>query len=50
MSLEPLMHPIPVVIFLERGQFSFKVPCLPNRHLVEILSPSGANQAFHIWV
>ena len=47
---EPLMHPISIVIFLERIQFSFKVPCVPKRRLVEILSPDGPDQAFHEWV
>ena len=50
LSLEPLMHPITVVIFLERVQLSFEVLGAPKRHLVEIFAPDRPNQTFHEWV
>ena len=50
LSLEPLMRPKTVVIFLERVQLSFEVVGVPKWRLVEIFAPDRSNQTFHEWV
>ena len=50
LDMEPLMHPLPVVIVLERVQFSFEVVGVPKGHAIEIFAPDCPDQAFHEWV
>ena len=41
------MHPLPVVVILERIQFSFEIACVPKGHMVKIFAPDCPDQAFH---
>ena len=44
------MHAMRVVKRLEFGKFSPQIRGTPEGHLVEILAPQGADEAFHEWV
>jgi len=41
------MAALTIVEFFEVMQFSPQVTSAPERHMVEILSPDGADESFH---
>ena len=47
LQFESLMHPLPVVVILEQAPFSFEVPYVPKRRLVEILASDCPDQTLH---
>ena len=47
---ERCVRTVVVVIVLEFIQFSLKVEAIPERHVIKILTPDGANDSFDKWM